>query len=160
MSLHCVLYYFWAGIITDVLFPSVPVCLTVGQRVAIGTAVDQFHMCFLILFLWVFPFVEFLLAHFFLSWFCSLFFYYDTYRKMLPGQDLRMVDSPLEPPERDILLSSALGTRNSEAAPEKVLWLFSSCLTNHLSLPLLMMIMLEGTFPFLLAIFLGGGRWQ
>ena len=55
MSLHYVFYYFWAGVITGVLFPSVPVLLTFGQRVAIGKAVDNFHMCFLVFLLSVFP---------------------------------------------------------------------------------------------------------
>lgn len=34
MSLHCVLYYFWAGITADMLVPSAPMLLGVGQHVA------------------------------------------------------------------------------------------------------------------------------
>lgn len=83
MSLHCVSYYFWAGITTDVLFPFIPGLLTVGQHVAIGTAVDKFHV-FPHLLLYIFPFRGTSLETFFSKLslyflFVCLLVFYDTY---------------------------------------------------------------------------------
>lgn len=66
----------------DVLLPFLPVLLTVGQHVAIGTAIDEFHVCFLIL-LRIFPFCGTSLATFLPKLFLFFILLYGTYQKFV-----------------------------------------------------------------------------
>lgn len=103
------------------------------------------------------PFVKLLLAHFFLSCFHFLFSYYTKRCCQVKILEWWVVLWASWVSHITIIWFGELGRIG---IPAKFLHLFSFCFTNHISLPLLMIIRLVRTFPFLLTLFLDSDKCQ